>query len=82
MISYELHGYNSIKSVILYMMNNIYVCHLHEHSFTIVLHYVLIRSAYPAMRSYQYSYIPLPFGAAPVGDIFHKKKDELFGGNA
>ena len=52
MISYELQGYNSITSVVLYMTNNIYVCHLHEHSFTIVLHYVLICSAYPAMRSY------------------------------
>ena len=52
MISYELHGYNSITLVILYIMNNTYVCHLHELSFTIILHYVLIRSACPATSSY------------------------------
>ena len=26
----------------------------------------------------RYQYIKLPFGAAPTGDMFQKKKDELF----
>ena len=39
MLSYEIHGYISIKSVIQYMTNNIY--HLHMPLYMIALHYVI-----------------------------------------
>ena len=48
MISYKLHGYNSITLVILYMTNNIYIRALiYDHS--------TLHSAYPATRSYHKS---------------------------
>ena len=53
MIYYELHGYNSITSVILYMTNNIdiYVIYTSTHLRSFCITYY-IHSAYPAMRSF------------------------------
>ena len=56
MIFYELHGYNSITLVILYMTNNIYIYAIYTstyiQSFCITYYN---RSAVPAMRSYHSS---------------------------